>query len=84
MEFGWAYVKKFIKKAYSIKLHHSLMIGDGGKVNFWEDTWCNKEPFSELFHILYVLPGSKGASAKEAWRPVGKEGGVGSSIQKTF
>ena len=71
---GWVYGKKFFKEGPHLKLTSSLVLGDGSRINFWEDSWCSEEPLCELFPLLYILAGSKGASVKEAWLPIGEEG----------
>ena len=78
--------KEIYKEAYYIKLHSSRKIRDGSRVQFWEDVWCSEEPFSELFPPLYVLAGigSKGASVKDVWRPVGEQGGWDLHFERHF
>ena len=70
----WVYGKKFFKEGPHLKLNSSLVLGDGSGIKFWEDSWCSEEPLCELFPLLYILAGSKGASVKEAWLPIGEEG----------
>ena len=62
--------KEIYKESFSIKQHNNLILGDGSIIKFWEDAWCNEEPFSMLFPMLYTMSGSKRASVKEVWRPI--------------
>ena len=38
-----------------------LSLGDGKRIRFWEDKWCEGIPLSEAFLALYYYVGSKGA-----------------------
>ena len=67
--------EEIYKESFSIKQHNNLILGDGSIIKFWEDAQCSEEPFSMLFPMLYTMSGSKRASVKEVWRPVGELGG---------
>ena len=66
--------KEIYKESFSIKQYNNLILGDGSRIKFWEDAWCNEELFSMFFPMLYTLFGSKRASVKEVWRPIGQLG----------
>ena len=82
--FGVGLWKEIYKESFSIKQHNNLILGDGSIIKFWENVWCSEEPFSMLFPMLYTMSGSKRASVKEVWRPVGELGGWDLQFERHF
>ena len=76
--------KEIYKESFSIKQHSNLILGDGSIIKFWEEAWCSEEPFSMLFPMLFTMSGSKRASMKEVWRPVGELRGWDLRFERHF
>ena len=63
------------KDAQQLKQKCKLMLGDGGRIRFWEDKWCRENPLCVSFPMLYVVAASKGAIVGEVWETMRGEGG---------
>ncbi|KAL6323965.1 hypothetical protein AAG906_006236 [Vitis piasezkii] len=50
------------KMGHLVTPSFGFVVGDGEKVRFWKDKWCETIPLCEAFPSLYAL-----ASNKEAW-----------------
>ena len=50
--YGVGLWKEIFKEDPHLKLNSSLVLGDGSRITFQEDAWCNKEPLCELFLAL--------------------------------
>ena len=44
-----------------------FVLGDGRRINFWKDVWCEEDPLCERFHAWYCLIASKGAKVAKVW-----------------
>ena len=73
--FGVGLWKDIRKEAQQLKQKCKLMLGDGGRIRFWEDRWCGENPLCVSFPTLYVVAASKGAIVGEVWETTGGEGG---------
>ena len=51
------------------------ILGDGGLIRFWEDTWCGEIPLCDQFPTLFAMVASKGAKVGEVWDTTRGEGG---------
>ena len=51
-------------------------IGDGRRVRFWEDRWCDDDTLSYSFPSLFELTASKEEWVAEVW-VVSEEEGIG-------
>ena len=56
--------KDIRREAQQLKQDYKLMLGDGGRIRFWEDKWCEGIPLCE-FSTLYAMAASKGAKVGE-------------------
>ena len=52
-----------------------LMLGNGGRIRFWEDKWNGENPLCNLFPTLYAITTSKGKMIGEVWESLRGEGG---------
>ena len=59
--------KAISKETGQLKQNCELVLGDGKRIKFWEDTWCGGLPLSEVFPALYTNTGSKGAMIADIW-----------------
>ena len=57
-----------------------FVVGDGGKVKFWKDKWCETIPLSEAFPSLFALASNKEAWVNEVWTAEGEWGEVGTLV----
>ncbi|RVW59622.1 putative ribonuclease H protein [Vitis vinifera] len=46
-------------------------LGNGQRVKFWKDKWCDDGPLCESFPSLFSMSMSKNAWVSEVWNPVG-------------
>ena len=44
-----------------------FVVGDGKRIGFWEDPWCNGIPLCLSFRSLFELAGTKGAIVADFW-----------------
>ena len=58
-----------------MKQNFNFILGDEGRIRFWEDKWSGSDTLSELFPTLYALVNSKGAIVEEVWDSSRREGG---------
>ena len=49
------------------------MLGDRGRIRFWEDRWCWENLLCVSFPMLYAVGASKGATVGEVWETTGEE-----------
>ena len=59
--------KDIRREAQQLKQDCKLMLGDGGRIRFWEDKWCGEIPLCDQFSTLYAMVASKGAKMGEVW-----------------
>ena len=53
----------------------SLWLGKAAEsVRFWEDGWCDPNPLSTSYPLLYSLADSKEAKVVEVWKALGRKG----------
>ena len=53
--------KDIRREAQQLKQDCKLMLGDGCRIRFWEDKWCEEFPLCDQFPVLYAMAASKGA-----------------------
>ena len=63
--FGVGLWKDIIREAQQLKQDCKLMLGDGGRIRFWEDKWCGGISRCDQFPKLYAMTASKGAKVGE-------------------
>ena len=61
-----------------------FILGDGGRIRFWEDKWCGRNLLCEIFPTLYALADSKGAMMGEVWNSTRGEGGWNLRVIRSF
>ena len=44
-----------------------LVLGNGGRIRFWEDKWNRGNPLRTLFPTLYAITASKGKMIRKVW-----------------
>ncbi|RVX20582.1 putative ribonuclease H protein [Vitis vinifera] len=59
----------------NFRTHSRFIVGDGTRMKFWKDLWCENQSLEDVFPILFNLTVNKGGWVAEAW----EEDGVGSS-----
>ncbi|RVW90819.1 putative ribonuclease H protein [Vitis vinifera] len=64
----------------SFRSHSHFFVGDGTKVKFWKDLWCENQSLEEAFPTLFNLSVNKDSWVAEAW----EEDGVGGSWAPRF
>ena len=52
-----------------------LVLGNGGRIRFWEDKWNGENLLCNLFPTLYAITASKGKIIGEVWESLRGEGG---------
>ncbi|RVW76992.1 hypothetical protein CK203_036864 [Vitis vinifera] len=57
-----------------------FVVGDGEKVKFWKDKWCETIPLCEAFPSLFALASNKEAWVNEVWTAEGERGEVGTLV----
>ncbi|RVW42450.1 Transposon TX1 uncharacterized 149 kDa protein [Vitis vinifera] len=57
--------------------HSRFLIGDGTRVKFWKDLWCENQSLEEAFPILFNLSVNKEGLVAEAWEEDGAGGSWG-------
>ena len=58
-----------------MRANSDFLVGDGKRVGFWEDAWCDQNPLCITFPALYSIANSKGAKVAEVWDSMGEGGG---------
>ena len=66
--------KDIRREAQQLKKDYKFILGDEGRIRFWEDKWCGENPLRELFPTLYALADSKGAMMEEVWETMKEVG----------
>ena len=59
----------------NFRSHSRFTVGNGIRVKFWKDLWCENQSLEEAFPILFNLSVNKEGQVAEAW----EEDGVGGS-----
>ena len=59
--FGVGVWKEIRREAQLMKQDCNFILGDGGRIRFWEDKWCGSNTLCDLYFMLYALANSKGA-----------------------
>ena len=57
--FGVGLRKDIRREAQQLKQDCKLMLGDGGRIIFWEDKWCGEFPLCDQFPTFYAMASSK-------------------------
>ncbi|RVW81059.1 hypothetical protein CK203_045380 [Vitis vinifera] len=61
----------------NFRSHSRFLVGDGTRVKFWKDLWCENQSLEEAFPILFNLSVNKEGLVAEAWREDGAGGSWG-------
>ena len=67
--------KEISKETTQLKQNCAFELGNGSRVRFWEDAWCDETPLCLSFPSLFEVTRSKGAKVMEFWEGYGTEGG---------
>ena len=59
--------KEISKETIQLKQNCTFELGDGCRVRFWEDAWCDGTPLSMSFPSLFEVARSKGANVAKLW-----------------
>ncbi|RVW33932.1 putative ribonuclease H protein [Vitis vinifera] len=73
--YGVGLWKAISKMGYLVTPSFGFVGGDGEKVKFWKDKWCETIPLSEAFPSLFALASNKEAWVNEVWTAEGEWGG---------
>ncbi|RVW45726.1 hypothetical protein CK203_094993 [Vitis vinifera] len=63
----------------SFRSHSRFIVGDGIRVKFWKDLWCENQSLEEAFPTLFNLSVNKDSWVAEAWRKT-ELGKLGASL----
>ncbi|RVW30523.1 putative ribonuclease H protein [Vitis vinifera] len=74
--YGLGLWKAISKMGHKVTPFVGFVVGDGEKVKFWKDKWCETIPLSEVFPSLFALASNKEAWINEVWTAGGEGGGV--------
>lgn len=55
------------QEASQLQNNFSFVVGDGKRISFCGDPWCNDIPLCLSFPALYDLAGNKGARVVDLW-----------------
>ena len=72
--YGVGLWKAISKMGYLVTPSFGFVGGDGEKVKFWKDKWCETIPLSEAFSSLLALASNKEAWVNEVWTAEGEVG----------
>ena len=67
--------KAISKMGHLVTPFFGFVVGDGEKVRFWKDKWCETIPLCEAFLSLYALASNKEAWVNEVWTAEGERRG---------
>ncbi|RVW15066.1 putative ribonuclease H protein [Vitis vinifera] len=73
--YGFGLWKAISKMGHQVNSFVGFVVGDGEKVKFWKDKWCETIPLSEAFPSLFALASNKEAWVNEVWTTEGEWGG---------
>ncbi|RVW99876.1 LINE-1 reverse transcriptase-like [Vitis vinifera] len=73
--YGFGLWKAISKMGNQVTPFVGFVVGDGEKVKFWKDKWCETIPLSEAFPSLFALASNKEAWVNEVWTTEGEWGG---------
>ena len=73
--YGVGLWKAISKMGHLVTPSFGFMVGDGKKVRFWKDNWCETIPLCEAFPSLYALASYKETWVNEVWTAEGERGG---------
>lgn len=75
-----------LQKVINKELKNECMfeLGNGGKIRFWEDIWCEDIPLCETFPSLYTLGGTEGATVAEVWEDLRERGACDPTFLRPF
>ena len=63
----WKAIRKYWE---SIRSRSCFIIGNGRKVKFWKDLWCEDQALKDVFPNLFQLAVNKDRWVFDAWRRV--------------
>ena len=72
---GFGLWKAISKMGHQVTPFVGFVVGDGEKVKFWKDKWCETIPLCEAFPSLFALASNKEAWVNEMWTAEGEWGG---------
>ena len=72
---GFGLWKAISKMGHQVTPFIGFVVGDGEKVKFWKDKWCETIPLCEAFPSLFALASNKEAWVNEVWTVEGEWGG---------
>jgi hypothetical protein len=54
---------KYIRRGWrNFSCHTKFEVGDGPKIRFWHEQWCEDVAFKEAFSVLFSIANAKDAS----------------------
>ena len=59
--------KDISRENRQLNLDSVFVLGDGSRISFGEDIWCDEGPLCETFPALYSLIVTKGANVADVW-----------------
>ena len=73
--FGVGLWKDIRKEGQQLKHDCKLVLGNRGRIRFWEDKWNWENSLCNLFPTIYAITASKGKMIGEVWESLRGEGG---------
>ena len=61
-----------------------MVLGNGKRIRFWEDTWCGGLPLSEAFIALYNIASLKESMISDIWVRYGDQGAWDPKFERPF
>ena len=67
-----------------LKKDCELILGDGKRIRFWEDSWCGRSPLCRVFPKLYKIVDAKGAMVADCWTETSERGAWDPKFERSF
>ena len=82
--YGVGLWKEISKETTQLKQHYAFELGDGSRVKFWKDAWCDVTPLCLSFPSLFEVTRAKGAKVMELWEGSETEWGWNFRFGRSF
>ena len=76
---------KEIRKEWSLFLQNAdFSLGDGRRISFWKDVWCDEKALRLLFPSMFILTMQKDTMVADLWSCNREEGGWSPTFLRSF
>ena len=76
--------KAIRKEWHLVSSRFFFMVGNGQRVRFWKDKWCEASPFCDSFPSLFALALSKDVWVNDMWSSADGKGSWSSHFSRPF